>query len=548
MNLWPHQELGIGATITAIERGIRTICLSSPTGAGKSTMLQKLCEWAVAREWTAAVFTNRKLLTTQLARGLHNAGIHVGVRAADFESWTDPYAPVQICSMPTEVHRVLRKRAKAMQRMATEEEAHADHSLFPANIVFIDEVHMCASSRMVEIAEEYKQKYGAYIVGITATPLGVSHMLEELIVAGNTSQLRACGALVAARCVEPMVLDLSKVYRSKHEIPTQAAMEKETKHIWTQHVVGSIYEHWKQQNPDGKQSLGFAPGVKESLGMAMEFHKHGVNAAHISGSGLFVDGKEYKSASQEARDDIFARSKSGEVPMIWNRFVLREAIDLPWIECLSLACPIRSLLSYVQTVGRGLRASPSTGKESCVIIDHAGNIRLHGSPNMDRDKEWRIYYHEREDKITADRVNSLRAENPDKNDPEPITCPKCGTMRRSGAECHHCGHSHPTSIRYILQEDGSLVPSSDSFMPRRQTKMFNNTAKKWEQCYFRMRNAKKTEPTFGQVRALFIHENHYCPPDGLPFMPKHNLDWTRKVKAVPMDRLYTKEDFQRKDK
>jgi len=527
----PHQLHGVNETLRLIESGVRSLCITSPTGGGKSMIVEMLLEEFVGRGLQCAVFTNRKLLTSQLSRGLTEAGIHLGIRAATFESWTDLNAPVQVCSMQTELHRVLKKREKAIARLKTEQEAHADHSLFPAQIVFIDECHLNSGETMTAIVREYQEKYNAVIIGISATPLGVSHICDELVVAGNNSQLRECGALVPAYCYEPASFDIWKIRRTKTGVFSQKELEDKVKAIWSQHVVGQVYESWKELNPDCKASLGFAPGVAESLGWATDFRRRGINAAHIDGEGIYVDGDYYRTTEQEDRDEIFARSKAGEVPMIFNRFVLREAIDLPWVECLSLATPIASLLSYIQTVGRVLRASQSTGKQRATIIDHGGAVRMHGSPNLDRDDDWRHYFHKDADKITSDRLDKLR--DPECHEPEPITCPvkTCGMIRKSGPTCPGCGHQHTKSARQVIQEDGRLKLVEGDVFPKRHVKMKADTAKLWEQCYWRCKNARKPM-SFKQIRGLFKHEQHYWPPMDLPLMPKSKLDWSRKVKDV----------------
>lgn len=844
----PHQAFGVSESIRLIDSGVRSFCLTSPTGGGKSMIVELLLEEFVSRGWQCAVFTNRKLLTSQLSRGLNEAGIHLGIRAATFESWTDPNAPVQVCSMQTELHRVLKKRERAIARLKTESEAHAAHSLFPAQVVFVDEIHMAAGSVMEAILAEYREKYDAVVIGVTATPLGVSHLCDELLVAGNNSQLRACGALVPAYCYEPASFDIWKVRRTKTGIMSQTELDEKVKAIWSQHVVGKVFESWKELNPDGKASLGFAPGVAESLGLATDFHRRGINAAHIASDGIYVDGQFYNTTEQADRDDIFARSKAGEVPIIFNRFVLREAIDLPWVECLTLATPIASLVSYIQTVGRVLRASPSTGKTRCIaegslvltdhglvaieeveyhhrlwdgrswvshggvvcngtqkvvsysgltatpdhrvwteggwrslidckrlrlpiaktgsgrqgirvghcyisrdeseaadrsqegirpcsmsrlrgrlvgsvgqsvsrknarlsemsstekvsemalvatersepevqqpkqcelasvwregnpvlvpfnsislsvgygksrnrargicaagsyrqrrklrtgqskvvnssskhgshsheeqrgfssqvshatskhsirrcntqenvfnrddtgtdhremahafdeterrvwdileagpfhcftvsgvlahnctVIDHGGAVRMHGSPNLDRDEDWRAYFHKDADKITADRLDKLR--DPECQEPEPITCPACGMIRKTGPKCPGCGHQHTKSTRQVIQEDGRLNPVEGDVFPKRHVKMKADTAKLWEQCYFRGKNARKPM-SFKQIRGLFKYENHYWPPMDLPLMPKSKLDWSRKVKDVHAADLIPKGDFR----
>lgn len=530
MNDWPHQRLAMEELAKRVFTNQKSLCITSPTGMGKSRIIQRVCEWSVESCLRVAVFTNRRLLTSQLSRGLNAAGIQVGVRAAEFESWSDPSAMVQICSTPTEASRVFKARDKARQRLATPAEAERDYKLAPAEMVIIDEVHMNKAEGMSKIVGEYRGKYDAFILGITATPLGVSHLCEELVVAGTNSEGRDCGALVPAHCYEPAVFDLHKVYRSKHEIWTQKQLETHVRHIWTQHVVGHIFTEWKRR-AEHLPTICMTPGVKESLGLAQEFQRRGVNAAHIDGQSLYIDGKIRKTTDQEARDELFAKMKDGSIPIVFNRFVLREAIDLPFLGCLILATPIASPLSYVQTVGRVLRASP--GKDKALIIDHAGNIRLHGSPNMDRDHLWQQYFYEDETKLQRDRQNQLR--DPDFKEPEPITCPECSGVRTKGPKCPFCGFEHQASVRRVIQESGQLVPVTGDVYPKRITKIKPDTIALWQRIYYSMRRKSKT---FGQAYAWFIKLHGYRPPRDLPLMPKHSLDWTRKMTEVAMTDLF----------
>ena len=523
---WPHQSQAVFDAVRLMNEGERAFCITSPTGGGKSRVVQRLCEHIVKDGQVAAVMSNRILLTTQLLRGLNKSGIRVGCRAAGFEAWTDADAPVQVISGPTEISRVMNRR----KRFGEDAKLHA------ADLILVDEAHIQAGDKTKEILDEYKNQHGSTIVGISATPLGVSHIYDHLIIAGNNTSLRACGALVAAKCYEPAVIDLPKIRKSKTGVFSQQELEDATKAIWSQHVVGHIFEHWKQLNPDARPSLGMAPGVRESLGMATEYWKRGINAAHIDAEGIFVNG-EYKRTNEQAdRDELFEMARDGKVPQIWNRYVLREAIDLPWLYMLSLATPIASLVSYVQVVGRVLRVHPS--KSFAVIADHCGAIRMHGSPNADRDDDWRQYFHEADtDKITKDRQRNLT--DPDNKEPEPITCPQCKQIRRTGNKCPGCGFEHQKSVRMVIQEDGRLKPSSGDVYPRRKVTQKPDTERKWIAVYHRMKNAR-TPKTFSQALALFKKENRYYPPENLPFMPKDKADFHRKINHVDRADLYQK--------
>lgn len=520
---WPNQTFAVTESIRMVNEGEKAFCVTSPTGGGKSRIMQRLCEHWVENGQRVAVMSNRILLTNQLLNGLSKSGIQVGCRASGFEAWTDIGAPIQVISGQTEVARVLNRR-KRMQ----------DAELAKADLLLVDEAHLQGGDKAVEIINEYKQKFGAVVCGITATPLGISHIYDHLIVAGNNSSLRACGALVAARCFEPAVMDLPKVRKSKTGLFSQLELEEATKAIWSQHVIGHIFQHWKELNVDARPSLGMAPGVKESLGLAMEYWKRGVNAAHIDAEGIFVDGSYKRTNEQRDRDELFAMAKDGRVPQIWNRFVLREAIDLPWLYMLSIATPIASLTSFLQVIGRILRSHP--GKTGALIADHCGAVRMHGSPNADRDKDWQQYFHESDsNKISKDRHQRLT--DPQAKEPEPITCPKCKMIRATGAKCPGCGHEHAKSVRMVIQENGTLKESKGNVYPKRRVVEKADTEKLWIQTYWQFKKSK-TPKTFSQAVGFFTHKHGYRPPPDLPNMPKDPLDFGRKINDVALSDLH----------
>lgn len=522
---WDHQTYAVSESVRRINEGETEFCITSPTGGGKATIALRLCEHAIANGLTAIVMSNRRLLTDQLLRSLSGSGIRVGCRAADFESWTDLDAPVQIVSAQTEISRVL----DARQKHGREAELHR------GDILLADEAHLQRGDKTVEMFREYEQKYGTIRIGLTATPVGIGKIYKNgLIVAGNNSQLRACGALVWATRFEPRVLDLDKIRKSKTGVFSQSEGEDAAKAIWSQHVVANIWGSWKLLNPDARPGLGMAPGVKESLGLAQEFWKHGVNCAHIEAGGIFVDGKFKSTTEQKDRDELFARIRDGSVPHTWNRYVLREGINLPELYFLQLATPIADLKGYIQIVGRVLRAHPS--KTMARICDHCGVIHMHGSPNMDRDAQWKQYFFEEdEDRITKDRNEAMT--NPEGKESSPITCPNpnCGAMRDSGPKCPACGTESDRSIRNVIQESGELREVEGDVFEKRKVVEKPETAKLWVGIYYQFKNAGKT---FSQAVGYFKHVHHYEPPQNLPLMPKSPEDLRRKIAAVQYDDLF----------
>ncbi len=70
------------------------------------------------------------------------------------------------------------------------------------------------------------------------------------------------------------------------------------------------------------------------------------------------------------RKDLVNKFKNKEIDIIVNVDVFSEGFDCPDIEFIQLARPTRSLVKFLQQVGRGLR--PTKNKENCVILDNVG--------------------------------------------------------------------------------------------------------------------------------------------------------------------------------
>lgn len=498
MELWPHQQRALDELYPKLTPGA-AVCVAAPTGAGKTMMMTKLLE--LGRP--AILYTNRRMLLDQTADRLRSEGYRFGVRAAGHEP--NPNEPIQLASIQTDDSRVLKRDRWGLHR---------------AELVLIDEAHVNKEATACEIVRRYREA-GATVIGFTATPLGIGHLYDSLVVAGTTSELQGSGVLVKAFHYGPDEPDTRKIKRTKTGEFKQSDIVKA---IMTHSIFGRVVEHWHALNPEQKPTLLFAPGVKESLWFAEQLTANGIPAAHIDGNDIWIDGRAYPS-SQEARDELKRKAECGYVKVVCNRFVLREGIDWPFVEHMIFATIFGALTSYLQSGGRGLRACK--GKSHVTVQDHGGNWWRHGSLNSDR--EWAL---NRTDYMVSEaREEKLRT----RKEPEPICCPKCFQIRLSGAVCFKCGYFHQEKSRMVVQHDGSLREmQGDIFKPRR-TDNRNDVAKRWERYYHRF---KRADMTFNQARGCYAYENDWkWPPDGLPLMPKDEMDWFRSVREVPHERL-----------
>lgn len=512
MERWRHQTFAFDEVTRAIDAGERKLCFTAPTGGGKTLIQCDILEWAAARGMKAGLYTNRKMLTEQTISRLTEHGIPFGVRASGFDEHLNLDAPIQICSLQTETARTINSMKWFLHK---------------ANVVLMDEAHLQKSATAQALLNRHLE-HGAAIVGATATPVGISHIYDRLIVAGTTSELRKCGALVPCQVHGGEEIDTRNL---KPQASGEFSIGELRKRISIPTIFGYVYPEWKRLNPDARPAILFGPGVPESAWFAKLFEENGVPAAHIDGDDVYVDGMTV-SSNRQVRDEVLERFKAGEIKVLCNRFVLREGIDIPQVYHGILATPIGSVVSYVQIVGRILRAHQS--KTEAILQDHGGSYWRHGSPNADRD--WHSVWGLSDYQIGQRRESELR----EKKEPEPIVCPECGAVRMKGPACYKCGYKHDKSVRRVIQKDGRLrAMVGDIFKPR-VTQETTRSAKQWESCYWRFR---KSHRTFKQAYAFFFHEHRYWPPKSLPMMPVSDLDWERRIEDVPYGSLIPKPEM-----
>lgn len=509
---WPHQTQAVEDVLAAIAAGHRRILVTSPTGGGKSRIMGLLAE--KFQEEGVVLYTNRKLLVSQTSGVFSGFDFEHGVRAAGHEE--NKHHKVQVSSIQTEHARV--NKAKTWV-------------LHDAKLVLVDEAHLIKAEVAKGIFDSHTGA-GAAIVGFTATPLDLEEMYDHLVVAGRSSSLRECGALVAATHYGPDEPDLAALKKARKKVPAEGEEWSENQvkaAMMNPSLFGRVWEWFGKLNPDRKPTILFAPGTAESLWFAEQFTGKGVKAAHVAAGEVWFDGEwlfgQGSGDEQEARQKVLAASRSGKCKVLCNRFLLREGIDAPWLEHGIFATIFGTLQPYLQSGGRLLRTHP--GKAGCVIQDHGGNWHRHGSLNEDR--HWDLCY-------TASMVSGLRHDRQrEKKEKEPWRCPGCGKVNMGGV-CE-CGYRVLRKSRPVVTADGELKELvGDIYKPRRISQKTNGPSL-WAQMYFRSLKGKGVK-TFRQAMGLFAYEQEWGWPDkNWPLMPLYEEDFYRLVPDVPRERL-----------
>ena len=493
---WPHQSRAVQETWEAVQRGVKRICLTSPTGGGKTEIAQRIIDWGLP----TVFYVNRNLLLEQTAQRLSDYDF--GIQAAG-------HLPVhgdrlQLASIQT----VDRRWRSGRQE------------LHDAKIVLIDEWHNEKAERSQRILGEHIKR-GATVIGLTATPVGLGGIADHLIVAGTNSELRACGALVPAKTFAPNEPDI-RAFKGRTKGLLQ--FKDEYREVMLPVILGSAIEWYRRVNPERRPSVLFAPGVPESRWFSEEFTKAGFPGSHIDGQMLLLNGEEMP-ANAANRELLRRAIVSGETLGVSNRFVLREGINIPEISHCIFCCTFGSLVAYLQSGGRVLRSCD--GKPYATIVDHGGNYYRWFSLNDDR--IWSL--DDTDESVRAKIAEDFRSKKAE----EPSVCPKCAKGRHSGATCPHCGFTYKAKRRVVIQVDGELREMyGDIYRPR---KVATTTAheKLWEECFWRCR---KTGKTFNQARGLFakLSQGHE-PPATFRNIPLDHSDWSMKIIDVPFNRL-----------
>lgn len=536
MQRWPHQTDAVAKTLAAFARGVRRVLVTSPTGGGKTTVAADLTRRFWDADKAVSILTQRKLMVEQLERAFRSHGLTPGIRAAGHARSFQ--ARVQISSVQTEWSRVFKS---------------GEWPMHPADLAIIDEAHLHDNEQGRAFCDRVLAG-GGVILGLTATPVALAGMYDELIVAGTPSELHACGALVQAIHYGPDEPDLRKHKKLQQLLARGGKVpENEAAKLLGPKVpglFGRVYGWFKKLNPEKRPTILFGPDVGGSLWFAEKFHENGIGSAHIDGQTAWMNGKLL--GGRESRDQVFEATRTGEVVVLCNRFVLREGIDLPHLSHAIFATVFGELSTYLQSGGRVLRAHP--GKPHATVQDHGGNWHRFGSLNADR--HW--YLDGTEAMYAGLRADQLRAKlcpqcgHPTggngklcyfcglpPRDQEPCRCPGCGAIHRQlipGRKCSLCGFQFTGFVksRPVFTVEGELVELAGDIFPPRKVQKRQDTLAKWVTCYFR---AKKASQTFSQADALFALENYYHPPRDLPLMPREPADWYRRVKDVPDSEL-----------
>ncbi len=402
--LRPHQVEAKQRIRGSFGSGSKRPILQASTGFGKTLLAIDIIHSALEKGKRVLFVVDRITLIEQTSEEFDKYGIDHGIIQGDHWRF-NPAKPVQLASAQT----IGRRRNKP-----------------EVDLIIVDECHSVYKSVTKLITETFNN---LPVIGLSATPFtaGLGKIYDDLIVVETTQSLIDKGFLADFVAYGPSAPDLSQVKTVAGDYNQKQLVEV----VKDRKIVGDVVKTWLKLGQN-RQTVCFSVNVAHSLSIVDEFKAHGVTAAHID---AYTD--------SEVRDEIFAAHNAGEVKVLSNCGITTKGWDSPQTGCIILARPTKSLMLYIQMVGRVLRTHET--KDKAIILDHGSNIERLGFPT-DPLPEYLC---------NGDREEAAKKKK-EKEEKEklPTPCPACKFLSTEFV-CPACGHV-PAKPPGVSAESGDL--------------------------------------------------------------------------------------------
>jgi DNA repair protein RadD len=416
MNLRPYQSEAVQSVLSYWQDGGGDPLIEMATGTGKSVVVANLVRALTEGdpETRILMLVHVRELVAQNAQALLRVwpGAPLGINSAGLGR-RDRQSQILYASI---------------QSVAREDA----HSLGARHVVLIDEAHLVPQEgdgqyrKLIDRLREREPQMR--VVGFTATPyrLGSGLLYGKGATFSDVVYSYGIAEGVKDGYLSPLTsrlgaheIDVSSVRRSGGEFVASALQDAARS---PSQIVQSC-EDAAARLENRKSWLVFCTGVQHAQDVADQLRLQGINAACVTGE-----------TPKHERDRLLQAFKAGQIRAMTNANVLTTGFDAPCVDAVVMMRPTLSTGLYVQMLGRGTRLY--LGKENCLVLDYAGNVRRHGPVDAIEIRG------RRGDGGAVEKTNvdSVRAKE----------CPSCGALvGLAKLVCDDCGHSFPRAEKEI---------------------------------------------------------------------------------------------------
>lgn len=376
--------------------GHRQQILVMPTGSGKTITAMMLIYESLKKGKRATFVCDRTALINQTSAVADSLGLTCHAIVQANHPRRDTSLPFQIASIQTIQAR----------------------GYWPeSDIVVIDECHTVYAA-----AAEMLESRRVTVLGLTATPCttGLGKLYSHVVNAATMDELTRDEILVPLRILTCVTPDMVGAKTSGGEWTAKAASERELT------IVGDVVAEWVKHG-EGCKTIAFGADIAYCEELVRRFNEIGVNAACYTS----------ETPDDERTELVREFNKpDSKIRILASVSALAKGFDVKDVGCIIDARPLRKSLSEViQMWGRGLRSSPETGKQECILLDHSGNaLRFH-------DDFTDVYFNGFGELSHAEKMDSKPRQEPE--DFEPAGCPQC-KRKPFRKRCLACGFEKPS--------------------------------------------------------------------------------------------------------
>ena len=329
-----------------------------PTGTGKTHVFCEIAKtFCKTEKKRVLILAHRKELISQIKERLEKFGFYAGIIQAGHI--IDDTRQVQIASVQT-----LRRRDKIV-------------FLSNVSLIIVDEAHHTPSDTYLEILKVY-QKEQTKLLGVTATPIrldgkGFEKIFDKLICSHPFKWFINNKFLCPIKHYASDIIKLENISVVKNREGYKDYDEKQSeKYYLNKTIMADIIDSYIRFG-ENKKSVVFAVTIKHAEEIERRFIEAGFNATVISSL-----------TNPTERKTKVEKFKKGEIQILVNVDIFSEGFDCPDIEVVQIVKPTKSLVKYLQMVGRVTRTFK--GKKYGIILDNSCLWQDHGLVTNER--EW----------------------------------------------------------------------------------------------------------------------------------------------------------------